>query len=84
MYRIYVIILIGLSISGCKEKVMEKPNVEEKIEFNQKLTDELKRMEKVDQTAAFIPQGEYTKLSEKEWNSFKDSVYSTHQKRIEE
>ena len=48
------------------------------------MTNELKRMKKVDQIAAYIPQGEYTKMSEIEWNSIKDSVFVTHQKRIEE
>ena len=55
-----------------------------KKKFNQNLTNELKRMKKVDQIAAYIPQGEYTKMSEIEWNSIKDSVFVTHQKRIEE
>jgi hypothetical protein len=84
MNKIFGILLIGLLILGCKEKEIKKQSVEEKIEFNASLADELKRMEKVDQIAAYIPQGEYTKMSEKEWNSFKDSVYTTHQKRSEE
>jgi hypothetical protein len=84
MNKIYVLLLIGLSIIACKEKTVEKKLVEEKVEFNQNLTDELKRMEKVDQIAAYIPQGEYTKMSKNEWKSFKDSVFTTHQKRIAE
>ncbi|NJB70521.1 hypothetical protein GGR42_000983 [Saonia flava] len=56
----------------------------EKKEFNQDLADELKRMAEVDQIAAYIPQGEYKEMTESEWQSFKDSVFTTHQKRIEE
>ncbi len=84
MNKIYGIVLIGLAMLGCKEKTIEKPTFIEKVVFNQDLKDELKRMEKVDQIAAYIPQGEYTKMSEKEWTSFKDSVFATHQKRVEE
>ena len=84
MHKVYKIILVGLLILGCKEKKAEQEIVSEKIEFNQNLSDELKRMEAVDQIAAYIPQGEYEKMSEQQWNSFKDSVYTTHQKRIEE
>jgi len=84
MNKFYGILFIILSIHGCKEKPIEKQMVSVKVAFNQNLTDELKRMEKVDQIAAFIPQGEYAKMSEKEWNSFKDSVYNTHQKRAEQ
>ncbi len=69
---------------GCKEKTIEKPRPVEKIAFNPDLAEELKRMGEVDQIAAYIPQGEYAKLSEKEWNSFKDSVFTAHQKRLEE
>ena len=84
MHKVYKIILVGLLILGCKEKKAEQEIVSEKIEFNQNLSDELKRMEAVDQIAAYIPQGEYEKMSEQQWNSFKDSVYTTHQKRIEQ
>ena len=84
MNNVYRIVLIGLLIFGCRSNTSKKEITATKIEFNQNLTDELKRMETVDQIAAYIPQGEYAKLSKKEWNSFKDSVFTTHQKRIEE
>lgn len=84
MNKIYGLVFIGLSILACKGKAVEKNLIKEKVAFNQDLTDELKRMEKVDQIAAYIPQDEYTKMSKKEWKSFKDSVFSTHQKRISE
>lgn len=55
-----------------------------KIEFNQQLADELIKMAKVDQIAAGIRQGKYTEYSVEEWRSFKDSVFTTHQKRLDE
>jgi hypothetical protein len=65
MNKICGILFIGLSILGCKEKEIKKQSVVDKIEFNASLADELKRMEKADQIAAYIPQGEYAKLSKK-------------------
>ena len=74
MNKIYGILILGfLILLGCENK---------KAEFNQELADELKRMAKIDQIAAYIPEGEYKKLSKKEWNTFKDSVFTTHQKRL--
>lgn len=84
MNKAYRILIIGFLIFGCKEKTTDKKVVEKKIEFNQNLADELKKLAEIDQIAAYIPQGEYKKLSKKEWNSFKDSVFTTHQKRISE
>lgn len=77
-----ILIMMFLFI-GCQHKVEDKAQ-DGKIPFNQKLADELKRMEEVDQIAAYIPQGEYTKMSDEQWSSFKDSVFVTHQKRIAE
>jgi len=84
MNKIYGILLIGFLIIGCKEKISDKNIVEQKVEFNQELASELKKMAKVDQIAAYIPQGDYKKLSKEEWNSFKDSVFTTHQKRLQQ
>ena len=84
MNKMNWILLVGLLFIGCKEKAVDKKVSEEKVEFNQNLKEELKRMEKIDQIAAYIPQGEYVEMSEKEWGSFKDSVFTTHQKRIAE
>ncbi len=76
--------LIGFLIVGCKEKVPDKKVADKKSEFNQELANELKEMAKIDQIAAYIPQGEYKKLSQEAWNAFKDSVFASHQKRIKE
>ncbi len=85
MDKIYGIILFGLLILGCKgETSNEKIAIEKKVEFNQDLADELKQMAEIDQIAAFIPQGEYKKLTKEQWNAFKDSIFRTNQKRVKE
>jgi Family of unknown function (DUF6624) len=78
------LVVIGILIIGCKEKTTEEKIVDKKVGFNQELASELKKMAEIDQIAAYIPQGEYKKLSKEEWNSFKDSVFKTHQKRLKE
>lgn len=82
MNKIYRILLVGILIIGCKQKDTDKKVTGDKVEFNQDLVDELKKMAEIDQVAAYIPQGKYKKLSQEEWNSFKDSVFTTHQKRL--
>ncbi len=86
MYKVYLIALIGLLLIGCKEKTTKKVITEKKIEFNQKLVDELSKMRVIDQLAAsnaYAPES-YSYLTQEEWRSFKDSIYSTHQKRLDE
>ena len=77
-------IFIGFLIFGCKEKAFDNKEVEEKVAFNQGLANELKEMAEIDQIAAYIPQGEYEKMSDEQWNSFKDSVFTTHEKRLKQ
>ncbi len=84
MNKICGIVWIGLALLGCKGKTVEKPTMVKKVIYDQQLADELKRMEGIDQIAAYIPHGAYAELSEEEWNSFKDSVFTTHQKQLEE
>lgn len=74
MKRIIGLLIFGFLILGCKEKV----------KFNQDLANELNKMAEVDQIAAWIPQGEYKEWPKEKWNSFKDSVYITHQKRLKQ
>jgi hypothetical protein len=54
--------------------------------FNQDLVDELAKMYAMDQLAASnaYPPENYSHLSQEEWSAFKDSVYTTHQKRVKE
>ena len=75
-------IFSGLSLIGCKQT--GKPdNKTNKIDFNQRLADELKSMAEIDQVAAYIPQGKYKQLTQQQWERFKDSVFTTHKVRLE-
>ena len=83
MKKILGLLTIGLLLIGCKEKASnEGESQEKKVIFNQELANELSRMAEVDQIAAYKPQGEYKKMDNEQWDSFKDSVFITHQKRL--
>ena len=90
MSKIFGIIIIIITLFGCKQKSDKKNETEEKnvtikkVKFNQELADELEKMVKIDQIAANVQQGKYKQLSETEWNSFKDSVFTSNQKRVSE
>jgi uncharacterized protein YcfL len=84
MKTLYKILLISLLLLGCKEKSQEIIETTQKIVFNQALADELEKMAEMDQVAAYIPQGKYKYLTPEQWQSFKDSVFTTHQKRLKE
>jgi len=85
MQQKIAILIIGLLLIGCKERTSNGKEAQgEKLKFNQTLADELNKMAEVDQIAAYIPQGEYEKMSKEEWNSFKDSVFTTHQIRLKQ
>jgi hypothetical protein len=84
MKKLFPIALIALLIFACNERKIQTEKPEPIIEFNQALADELKKMAEVDQIAAYIPQGKYKELSQAQWESFKDSVFRTHQKRLDE
>lgn len=47
------------------------------------LKNELAEMVKIDQVAASMPQGKYKEYTKEQWNSFKDSVFSSDKKRVE-
>lgn len=84
MNKIYGILLIGLLIFGCKEQSTKNEIVD--VEFNQVLVDELSKMKVIDQLAASnaYPPENYSHLKLEEWKLFKDSVYTTNQKRVKE
>lgn len=84
MNKIYGILVLAILLTGCKEDNREKESVSNQTIFNQELANELRRIAEIDQIAAYIPQGEYKQLSQKEWATFKDSIFITHQQRIEE
>ena len=86
MNKIYGILLIGILVFGCKQKTTKNEIVDKKVEFNQALADELLKMKVIDQLAASNahPPENYSHLTLEEWNSFKDSVFTTNQKRVKE
>lgn len=87
MSTIYRLLIITLFIVGCKSNISNKKDtnaIEKKVVFNQELVNELQKMAVVDQIAANVPQGKYKEFSETQWKTFKDSVFTTHQKRLEE
>jgi len=84
MNKVYGILIIILLVVGCKQKPKEKEIPETKVEFNKELADELKRMAEIDQIVAYIPQGKYKEFSLSEWKEFKDSVFTIHEKRLQE
>ncbi len=84
MNKVYTIFFIGALLIGCKEKIKEQTVDKSKVEFNQVLSDELSRMVGVDQIAAGVRYGKYKELPLEEWKKFKDSVFRTHEKRLQE
>jgi hypothetical protein len=86
MNKIYQILWIVFLVFSCKEDPSQSDSTHRKVEFNQILADELKSMAEIDQLAAsnFVPPTTYSHLSLEEWESFQDSVYTTHQLRLKE
>ncbi len=85
MKRLILLFVAGLVLLNCKQTIGQNKRNERKIEFNEGLADELKTMAAVDQIAAFKKsQGKYIKWTAEQWNSFADSVYTTHKKRLVE
>lgn len=84
MKRIYLFVFIGLLITACQGEKSGHNNNATIMKFNQKLAAELERMAETDQIAAYIPEGKYKELSEEQWNAFKDSVFTTHQFRLDQ
>ncbi len=86
MKKIYGILVIGLLLIGCKQKINESEITETKVEFDEELTDELAKMVVIDQLAAAnaYPPESHSNLTLEEWKSFKDSIFRTHQKRVKQ
>ena len=78
------LIVAVLTLFGCKEKSSENKVIQEKVVFSQDLADELKKMAEIDQIAAWVPEGKYKEWPQEKWNSFKDSVFTTHEKRLKQ
>ena len=79
-------IIIGFLIIGCKERTKSEEILKEKIEFNEPLANKLKKMAEVDQLAAWnaFPPENYKHFSQEKWNTFKDSIYRTHQNQLKQ
>ncbi|WP_339654361.1 DUF6624 domain-containing protein [uncultured Maribacter sp.] len=65
---------------------MSKKQEEEKsnAEYDKVLANELLRMMEVDQISASVPSGKYKELPLEEWKKIKDSVFRTHEKRLQQ
>jgi hypothetical protein len=72
MRKIYCLLIIVSICYSCKTRT----------DFNNELASELKKMAEIDQIAAYIPQGQYLKLSPKQWNKFRDSVFTDNKTRL--
>lgn len=83
MKKIFLIIIASFWL-GCKQNINQQSQTNKKVVFNQNLADELKKMAEIDQIAAYIPQGKYKEMAPEQWQAFKDSVFTTHQKRLEQ
>lgn len=74
--------IIAIMLSSCQPAKQSKET--EYRTFRTELAEELKAMVEIDQIAAFVRKGEYTKLTDSEWEAFKDSVFTTHTMRLKE
>jgi hypothetical protein len=83
MKKLLLIISVIISLSH-GQAISQTKQSTKKVHFNQQLADELKAMASVDQIAANMPQGEYKEWTDERWKNFQDSVFTTHQKRLEE
>lgn len=84
MIKAFVILVIVFLLIGCKGGSSSEEEAQLQVEFNQELADELSEMAEADQIAAKIPEGEYRKMTSEQWDTFKDSVFTTHQIRLKE
>ena len=75
MRKTILILIISIFLTCCAAKLTtDKKNY---------LRNELEEMVKVDQIAAYIPQGKYKEYTHEQWNNFKDSVFTSNKKRVE-
>jgi hypothetical protein len=84
MKTICLIALTVLCLCGCAGKKVTTQTSQATAAANPELAAELARMAETDQIAAYIPQGKYQELSPAQWQAFKDSVFTTHGKRLAE
>ncbi len=83
MGKIYQALLVTAIAFACQGKVGQK-EAAAVVVYDEALAMELEKMVEVDQIAANVRQGEYKEWSTDRWQAFKDSVFKTHQVRVEE
>jgi len=84
MKRLILLFVAGLILFNCRQTIGQNKKGERKIKINQGLANELKDMAAVDQIAVYMRQeGKYKDWTLERWNNFKDSVFTTHKKRLE-
>ena len=86
MKHFFKIIFFVFLFVGCKEQKITSNPVVEKTALNDDLIQELNRVLEIDQLAASnaYPPEKYSEYSQEKWNLFKDSIYKSHQRLVEE
>ncbi|SKA41154.1 hypothetical protein SAMN04488128_105347 [Chitinophaga eiseniae] len=74
MIKVTFLTLFAFLLTSCATRLTDNKKTA--------LKNELAEMVKTDQIAAFVRQGKYKTYTQEQWDRFKDSVYTTHQKRI--
>ena len=72
----FVLIFVLSSAIACENKTSEPR------EFQSELAKQLQAMAELDQIAAYIPQGKYKEWPIEKWKAFKDSVYTTNERKV--
>lgn len=75
---------LSLLVISCQQNPDTRQADKPEATLDTVLTAELATMVEVDQIAAQPPQGKYKEFNDEEWQRFKDSVFTTHQKRLAE
>ncbi|MFT3677415.1 MAG: hypothetical protein QM781_16070 [Chitinophagaceae bacterium] len=75
MKSIAIILGASVMLAGCAARLTDSKRTS--------LKNELAEMVKIDQVAASMPQGKYKEYTKDQWNSFKDSVFSSDKRRVE-
>ncbi|WMN10659.1 hypothetical protein QYS49_35575 [Marivirga salinae] len=84
MRKLILIISLGILLSNCTSE--KKSDKEQKVSFNEELSNELIALKEIDQLAAknARPPKEYDHLTPDQWDTKKDSIFRTHKIRLEE
>ena len=75
MKRIILFFTISILLTSCATKLSNNKK--------ERLKEDLAKMVEIDQIAAYIPQRKYKSYTQEQWDSFKDSVFTSNKKRVE-